>query len=231
MIRQLRDKKVIFFDVGYTLDAPASGDWMLTGKFLELAGEQLKQHSKAEIRKASEAGLHYLIQNHLVKTVDEEIRQFSQYYSIFSDQLRLGLTETECRQIARDRACNMKNYVPYPGITEVLAELSRTHRIGIISDTWPSIEQQLKYIGVSGYLSFCTFSCYVGVFKPDRKIYLDALEKSGVHAEETVFVDDSVHNLQGAAELGILPILIAANPEADVETDFLKIHDLRELIR
>ena len=59
----------------------------------------------------------------------------------------------------------------------------------------------------------------------------DALGKSGVSAEETVFIDDSVRNLQGAAELGITPILIAANPDADVETDYLKIHDLRELIR
>ncbi len=230
MISQLRDKKVIFFDVGYTLDAPASGDWMLTGKFMELADTQMKQRSEAEIRMAAEAGLRFLTQNHLVKTVDGEIRQFFRYYSILSDQLRLGLTGAECEQIARDRATNMKNYVPYPGIKEVLAELGRTHRLGIISDTWPSIEQQLEYIGVSGYLSFCTFSCYVGVFKPDRRMYLDALEKSGVSARETVFIDDSVQNLQGAAELGIMPVLIAANPAADVETDFLKIHDLRELI-
>ena len=158
MISPLRDKKVIFFDVGYTLDAPASGDWMLTGKFMDLAGAQLKMRSEKEIREAAEAGLRYLTQNHLVKTVDGEIRQFFRYYSIISDQLRLGLTDAECEQIARDRACNMKNYVPYPGITEVLEVLSRTHRLGIISDTWPSIEQQLDYIGVSGYLSFCTFS-------------------------------------------------------------------------
>ena len=231
MLDILGNKKVIFFDVGYTLDMPASGDWMFTGKFLELAGARMKQRSETEIRKAAEAGLRFLTENHLVKTVDGEIRQFFRYYSILSDQLGLGLTETECEQIAGDRACNMKNYIPYPGITEVLAALSRTHRLGIISDTWPSIEQQLEYIGVSRYLSFCTFSCYVGVFKPDPKIYLDALEKSGVSAEETVFIDDSVRNLQGAAELGILPILIAANPGADVETDYLKIHDLRELIR
>ena len=230
MIRQLQDKKVIFFDVGYTLDKPASGDWMLTGKFLELAGARLKRRGEGEIRKAAEAGLRYLTQNHLVKTVDEEIRQFCRYYSILSDQLQLGLTEAECEQIARDRACNMKNYVPYPGIRSVLATLYRTHRLGIISDTWPSIEQQLTYIGVSGYLSFCTFSCFVGVFKPDRRMYLDALEKSGVSAEETVFIDDSVRNLRGAAAEGILPILIAADPRADAETDFLKIHDLRELI-
>ena len=33
-----------------------------------------------------------------------------------------------------------------------------------------------------------------------------------------------------AAALGIFPILIAANPASDVETSFLKIRDLRELI-
>ena len=231
MISQLRDRKVIFFDVGYTLDMPASGNWMLTGKFLELAGAQMKQRSEAEVRKAAEEGLRFLTENHLVTTVEEEIRQFFVYYSLLSDQLRLGLTQAECEMIARDRACNMKNYVPYPGITEVLEALSRTHRLGVISDTWPSIEHQLDHIGAARYLSFRTFSCYVGAFKPDRRIYLDALGKCGVPAEKTVFIDDSVRNLQGAAELGILPILIAANPESDVETEYLKIHDLRELIR
>ena len=62
-------------------------------------------------------------------------------------------------------------------------------------------------------------------------MFLDALEKGGVPAEETVFIDDSPRNLEGAAALGIFPILIAANPASDVETPFLKIRDLRELIR
>ena len=231
MIRLLRDKKVIFFDVGYTLDMPASGDWMLTGMFLKKAGARLKERGETEIREASAAGLRYLEENHLVKTVDGEIRQFSRYYSILSDRLRLGLTETECEQIAADRACCMENYVPYPGIKEVMETLCRTHRLGVISDTWPSIERQLEYIGVSGYLSFRTFSCFLGVFKPDRRIYMDALEKCGVPAEETVFVDDSLRNLWGAAEAGITPILIVSHAGADAETDCLKIRDLRELIR
>lgn len=117
-----------------------------------------------------------------------------------------------------------------PGVKEVLGTLGKTHRLGIISDTWPSIERQLEHIGVSPYLSFRTFSCFVGVFKPDPRIYLDALNKCGVPAEETVFIDDAVRNLDGAAALGITPILIAANPGSDAETDHLKIHDLRELI-
>ena len=143
MIQLLRDKKVIFFDVGYTLDRPASGDWMLTNRFLKEAGDRLKASSEADIRKAMEAGLRYLMENHLVTTVEAEISQFYQFYSILSD----------------------------------------------------------------------------------------ALEKSGVAASEAVFIDDSPRNLEGAAALDITPILIAANPASDVETPYLKIRDLRELIQ
>ena len=231
MIDLLKDKKVIFFDVGYTLDAPASGDWMFTNQFLGLAGEKLRKKSKEEIGKAFDAGLRYLTENHLITTVEAEIRQFYEYYSIISDQLDLGMSDDNLNQIARDRACNMKNYIPYPGIADVLSTLSKTHKLGIISDTWPSIEQQLEYIGVAPYLSFTTFSCFLGTFKPDRRMYLDALNKCGVPAQETVFIDDSVRNLDGAATMGITPILIAANPASDVETTYLKIKDLRELIR
>ncbi|MBR6090866.1 MAG: HAD-IA family hydrolase [Anaerolineaceae bacterium] len=231
MLDLLKDKKVIFFDVGYTLDMPASGDWMFTNKFLELAGEKLKQKTGEEIQQARDAGLRFLDQDHLIQTVEAEIRNFFDYYSIISDRLNLGLSEEERDRIARDRACNMKNYIPYPGIVEVLSTLSKTHKLGIISDTWPSIEAQLDYIGVSQYLSFCTFSCFIGVFKPDKRIYLDALDKCGVPAGETVFIDDAVRNLDGAAALGITPVLIAANPASDVETDYTKIRDLRELIR
>ena len=55
----LKDKKAIFFDVGYTLDRPASGDWMFTNRFMELAGDRLRQRGAGEIRKAREAGNAY----------------------------------------------------------------------------------------------------------------------------------------------------------------------------
>ena len=203
---------------------------MFTGAFLEAAGSKLKQRSETEIRRARDAGMRFLEQNHLIQTVEAEIQSFFDYYSIVSDQLGLGLKDEERHQIAVDRACNMENYIPYPGIEEVLRTLSKTHTLGIISDTWPSIVRQLKYLGVSQYLSFCTFSCFVGVFKPDKRIYQDALKKCGVPADETVFIDDAVRNLDGAAAWGITPILIAANPASDVETSYTKIRDLRELI-
>ena len=231
MIPQLQNRKVIFFDVGYTLDMPASGDWMFTKRFLSEAGDKLKMRSDDEINRARETGLRFLTENRFITTVEAECEQFYQYYSILSDELGLDLSAEQRMAVARDRACNMENYIPYPGIHEALETLRETYKLGVISDTWPSIEQQLDYLGISRYFSCRTFSCFLGVFKPDVRMYQDALYKSGASAEEAVFIDDSIRNLEGAAALGILPILIAANPEADVKTSFLKIKDLRELIR
>ena len=226
----LKDKKVIFFDIGYTLDYPATGDWMFMLGFQRIAGERLKQYTPDEIRKARAAGMDYLSKNHLIPDEDAELDRFLHYYRILSDELKLDLTEEELRISAEDRVRHMDNYVAYPDARKVLQELSGTHILGIISDTWPSIDRQLRHLNLTEFFSFFTYSFELGMFKPDRRMYLDALEKCGHKAEETVFIDDGPANLAGAAELGITPILIAANPASDVDTPFMKIHTLSELL-
>ena len=231
MIELLRDKKVIFFDVGYTLEYPASGDWWFTNKFYELVANKFAKHRPEDIQKAKNISLEYLEKNHLVQSVEDEYFQFIHFYSEISRNLDLGLTEAEIKTIAYDRAYNMNNYIAYPDVKRVLSVLGKSFKLGIISDTWPSIEQLLCSIGVREFFSTSTYSCFLGTFKPDKRMYIDALEKCGYPAEDTVFIDDSLGNLEGAARLGITPILIAANPASDVESPYLKIHSLSELLK
>lgn len=230
MIELLKDKKVIFFDVGYTLDYPLSGDWMFTNKFYELVDDKLNKYSSDEIQRAKNKSMEYLEKNHLLQTVDDEYCQFIHFYSEISKNLALDLTEVEIKEIAFDRTYNMNNYIVYPDVEKVLKVLSKSHKLGIISDTWPSIEQQLCSLGVADFFSTYTYSCFVGTFKPDEKMYKDALDKCGVPAKDTVFIDDSPKNLEGAEKFGITPILIAANPASDVDSPYLKIHSLSELL-
>ncbi|MEE1820966.1 HAD family phosphatase [Streptomyces sp. BE20] len=49
-------------------------------------------------------------------------------------------------------------------------------------------------------------SAEVGLRKPDPAIFSLTLDRLGVPAEETVFVDDSEQNLVAAAELGVTPV-------------------------
>jgi len=226
----LKNKKVIFFDVGYTLDRPASGDWMFTNAFLAVAGDRLKTYSEAQILAAKGKGLEYLAANHLIHDVNEECDRMARYYTIVSEELKLNLSPDEIHAVSRDRACNMNNYIAYADAIPVLQELSRTHILGVISDTWPSITPQLDTLHLREYFSFFTYSFELGVFKPDPKMYLDALSKCGYPAADTVFIDDSPVNLAGAAKMGITPILIAANPASDVDSPFTKIHSLMDLL-
>ena len=226
----LKNKKVIFFDVGYTLDYPASGDWMFTQKFIEVMRDRLAGYDFDVIFRAKEQALKYLEDNHLLSGTEEEYKQFKQFYSDVVKNLGVEVSEEEIESIAMDRVTNMNNYVAFDDAVHVVKTLSQSYKLGIISDTWPSIDSQLKAIGVYDYFSTFTFSCDLGVFKPNEKMYLDALQKCGCAPEEAVFIDDSVRNLEGAEKLGITPILIAAHPVADVETKYCKIHSLSELI-
>lgn len=230
MLDVLKDKKVIFFDVGYTLDYPPSGDWMFTKKFYDMAGDQLKKYSAGEIQRARDKSFVYLNQNHFLRTVEEEYHQFVRFYTEISTNLCLDLGASQIEEIAHDRTYNMDNYRAYPDAEKVLSALSQSYKLGVISDTWPSIELQLRALGVAKYFSTFTYSCFVGTFKPDQRMYRDALDKCGVPAKDTVFIDDSLGNLKGAERLGITPILIAANPASDVDSPCLKIHSLSELL-
>lgn len=226
----LKDKKFIFFDVGYTLDAPASGHWMFTNKFLDYAKDKMDMFDSVTIRNALLKGFAYNEKNHKIYSIEEEISTLCVFYQIISDELSLGLNIAQIFEISKDRATNMNNYLLYPKVKETLSQLFKTFKLGIISDTWPSIITQLTHLGIFQFFTTFTFSYDVGVFKPDEKMFLDALYKCGVPAKETVFIDDRKENLEAAEKLGITPILIAANPSADVETKYTKIYSIAELL-
>ncbi len=80
----------------------------------------------------------------------------------------------------------------------------RVHNLSIISNMPEDI---LDYIINNfqwlGYFDELTWSCEVGVVKPDPGIYKHCLDKIGVPATECLFVDDSTANVGGAKRCGL----------------------------
>lgn len=226
----LNDKSVIFFDLGYTLLRPASGNWTFTKKFNEITSGRLEKCDPELIRKARKEGENYLNNNQLLHNESEEKEHFSRYYKILSDILQLNLTESEIDIISHDRTYNTNNYLLYPDAIKVLQTLGKTHRLGILSDTSPSIEVKLQALRIRQYFSFATYSFAVGVCKPDPRMYADALQKCSCAANKTVFIDDRPQNLEGAEKFGISTVLIAAELNAAIKTCYPIIHSLSELL-
>ena len=208
----------VFFDLGWTLLTPVTGDWM----FSSLARQYFPLEKMAELpAQRVEAALSeaqgYLNQNHRLHTMEEEYGQFLHYYSLLAEALpELQLTKGDLEQVAWDKVYEKrKNYAVFPDAKSTLERLQGKYRLGVISDTWPSIRPVMEEFGLLSYFDCFTFSFEVGCFKPDRRMYQDALEKMGLAPEACVFVDDGVKNLQGAQAAGIQPVLITAKPGAE----------------
>jgi len=46
-------------------------------------------------------------------------------------------------------------------------------------------------------------SCEIGLTKPDPRIYQLCLDRLGLAARDTLFVDDRADNIEGAARIGL----------------------------
>jgi putative hydrolase of the HAD superfamily len=78
----------------------------------------------------------------------------------------------------------------------------------VIEPTYNVIEQAGYYAHFDKIIA----SCKVGYVKPEKEIYQIALDRFGVTAQESIFIDDKQYCLDPAAEIGLKTIL-AQNPE------------------
>ena len=92
---------------------------------------------------------------------------------------------------------------PYEETMQVLAGLrGRGYRLGVISDTFPSLRLTLEMMGIADAFESFTASSLVGACKPDPKIFRAATADLGVGPAESAFVDDTLVEADGARTLG-----------------------------
>lgn len=116
----------------------------------------------------------------------------------------------------------------YEEVIEVMEYFKkRGYKIGVISDTSPSLQITLENLGLAKYIDSYICSDLVGAMKPDPVIYNAALESINVLPEESLYVDDYDIEADGARDLGITSFHIDRNGDRDKEW---KIKSLKEII-
>jgi len=69
-------------------------------------------------------------------------------------------------------------------------------------------EYRIKQFGLSQIFDLFVSSCYVGMRKPDERIYRLALDLIQKTPEECCFIDDRPMNIDGAAKVGMRTVLM-----------------------
>lgn len=135
-------------------------------------------------------------------TVENEIAFRKQY---FTELLRSqGVTkqlEKRAERLFSDFW--LQGMIVYPETVSVLNWFrSHDYRMGVISDTFPSLQLTIEAAGLGAYFDCYICSDQVGAMKPDPLIYRAALDALNVKAEESLYVDDYDVEADGARSLG-----------------------------
>jgi len=105
-----------------------------------------------------------------------------------------------------------------PEVVERIYQLKeRGFLIGLltnnIAEAWPTVNDGLP---IDDLFDVVINSAFVGMRKPEHRIYVHALEKLGVRAEHAVFLDDNRVNLEAARACG-LNVVEVKQPVAALE--------------
>jgi HAD superfamily hydrolase (TIGR01509 family) len=102
----------------------------------------------------------------------------------------------------------------YPDVPEVLAAIrARGCRLALVSDFHYDLRPELEARGVAQYFDAFVISYEHGFQKPDRRMFLTALEALGIGPREALMVGDRATHDAGAVAVGVDTLLLPAPAE------------------
>jgi epoxide hydrolase-like predicted phosphatase len=114
---------------------------------------------------------------------------------------RLGLN---AEQLASFRLDFWKSEFLDAGLAQLIRTLRPRYQVGIISNAWSDARDVLnRKFGLDSLVDDVIYSAEVRLAKPDARIFQLALGHLDVQAEEAVFVDDMLPNVEAAQALGM----------------------------
>ncbi len=143
------------------------------------------------------------------KTLDDERDFFKRFYRHLLIGERIKDDIDRRAKLLFDELWCSGDRVLFPETVEVLEYFYKNgYKMGVISDTSPSLEYTLQQLGIAKYFTSFTASSLVGAGKPSPVIFNAALNAQGVSAKESLYVDDYKPEADGAREQGFTSFLI-----------------------
>jgi putative hydrolase of the HAD superfamily len=104
---------------------------------------------------------------------------------------------------------------------DLVLHLKTKYRTFLLSNTCePHItvfERDMKQVhgidNLNGYFEKVYYSCRMGMRKPDKEIFECVLRENNLNPDETIFIDDSIQHVKGAAAAGIQAHLLEKGRE------------------
>ena len=143
-------------------------------------------------------------------------------------EVDLDLADKIWREVAKQEY----RLVLYDDVLENLNALREAgFVVGIVSNVPNTSEEVADDLGLTGNIDFAVTSSEVGVEKPNRRIFDEALRRAGgIAADAAIMVGDQISSdVNGAIGAGIQPVLLDRNDNHPEFSDHPRIRNLQEL--
>jgi putative hydrolase of the HAD superfamily len=195
----------LFFDAGNTLVFP---NFALVAGKLAARGASV---DPATLERAEQETRFRLDDPELVKSSNDGARWNLYFETIFR---RCGVTDAGLIEAVLDelraihRVSNLWEVVP-PDVPPALERLKGRYRMSVISNANGTVREKLRRVGLLGYFETVIDSAEEGVEKPDPRIFLAAVERTGARLEQCLYIGDMYHiDVAGARAAGMEVVLL-----------------------
>lgn len=109
----------------------------------------------------------------------------------------------------------------YPDVVPTLETLRERYRPAVISNAPPSMDWAFDRLDLRRYFESITISALIGYRKPDPPIYRHALDAMRCQPEQTLFIDNTLTNVEAARTLGMHALHLTRHAEdgqGDIQT-------------
>ncbi len=100
-------------------------------------------------------------------------------------------------------------------LLKIISDMRREYKMGLLSNYSSELRQKIKNEWALGNaFDEIVISCEVGLVKPDPEIFNLMLDRLGVRADESVFIDDRIKNIDGAKKMGFHTVFFTNKEQA-----------------
>ncbi len=121
------------------------------------------------------------------------------FFRIIKEQCNLSITRKEFFKEYTDRL-----FEKISSTTVLIKKLKKDYKVALLSNTTKvDFDYIIKKLREFSLFDSVTLSFELGLAKPDKRIYLDALKKLNIKPDECIYIDDIKEYSDAASKLGI----------------------------
>ena len=206
--------RAVFFDAGLTLLAPhPSFDELFSAVLLQnghvVAPAQVEA-AFAEVAPTFVEVLDKMGAKEWTTSIEVSRRFWGEVYRSAFDVLEVADADGSLVEALYERFTRYESYKLYPDAIPAINALKQQGlTIGLISNFEEWLEGLLIEMEIAHLFDVMVVSGVEGVEKPDPRIFLLALERAGVAADESIYVGDHPRiDIEGAEAVGMPGVLI-----------------------